>query len=238
MRVPPSMARINHPRQGAVRVMPPMRGSGSQVSRGQTRSARAGCAGEGTIRMCTGPPRARSRPGSGWYSRDPDLDCGSLRPGTRVPGPKLVTSGTGRGLWAEGPGGNRSGAVEVPRRSPGPTARERPHTIPRPPRPGWWGESRARRSRPLGISRPVSLTGKPGRKGDLSLQPRAAAHQCLTCLRGESGPATGTAASYLLESNPKEGSLRPRPPQWEVGTAGSSSRGRQSRLRWGTPGRA
>jgi hypothetical protein len=141
-----------------------------------------GVRGKGTTRWCTGPPWARSRPGSGWYSRDPELDCGLPRPGTRVPGPMLATSGTGRGRRAEGPGGNRSGAVEVPRRSPGPTARERPHTTPGPPCPGWRGESRARCSRPLGISRPVSLTGKPGRKGDLSLQPRAAAHQCPTCL--------------------------------------------------------
>ena len=154
------------------------------MSRGLTRSARAGHAGEGTIRRITGPPWARSRPGSGWYSRDPDLDCGSLRPGTRVPGPRLETPGVGLGLRAEGPGGDRSGAVEVPRRSPGPTARERPHTNPCPPRPGWWGESRARRSRPLGISRPVSLTGKPGRERVLTLQPSAAVPQCPTCPRG------------------------------------------------------
>ncbi len=75
---------------------------------------------------------ARSRLGSGWYSRGPELDCGLPRPGTRVPGPALVTSGIGHGRRDEGPGGNRSGAVDVPRRSPGPTARERPHTRGRP----------------------------------------------------------------------------------------------------------
>jgi hypothetical protein len=53
----------------------------------------------------------------------------------------------------------------------------------RPLCPGWSGVLRARRSRPLGISRPVSLTGKPGREGVLSLQLSAAEHQCPTCLR-------------------------------------------------------
>jgi hypothetical protein len=47
--------------------------------------------GGGTIPRRTGRPRARSRPGSGWYSRDPDLDCGSPRPG--IAGNAKILSG-------------------------------------------------------------------------------------------------------------------------------------------------
>jgi hypothetical protein len=137
----------------------------------------------GRARSCAtvvhGTAGARSRPGSGWYSRDPELDWGLPRPGTLAPGLALATLGIGlsRGRRDEGPGGNpgRSGAVDASEfqtesgpNGPGTPAHERP------PCAGWRGAPRARRSRPFGISRPVSLTGKPGRKGDLSLQPCSA----------------------------------------------------------------
>jgi hypothetical protein len=84
------------------------------------------------------------------------------------------------------------------------------------------GEPRARRSRPLGISRPVSLTWKPGREA--ASEP-AALRRCASVpdLSERRKRARKRDRGLLPPRN--AGCEEGRPPQWEVGTAGGSSRG-------------